>query len=114
MFAITGVTGNVGGEVARRLLTVGKPVRAIVRDARKGTPWKELDCEVAVADIGDPEALARAFAGAEGIFALVPPNFDPTPGFHDARAIATTLRSPRTGQIELKTVPKTPIERETS
>ena len=93
MFAITGITGNVGGEVARNLLTVGKPVRAIVRDARKGTTWKELGCEVAAADIGDTEALARAFAGAEGIFVLVPPNFDPTPGFPEARAAAATLRS---------------------
>ena len=93
MFAITGITGNVGGELARNLLAVGKPVRAIVRDARKGTAWKELGCEVAIADIADTEALARAFAGAEGIFVLVPPNFDPTPGFPEARATAITLRA---------------------
>ena len=93
MFATTGITGNVGGEVARNLLAIGKPVRAVVRDVRKGTTWKELGCDVAVADIGDTEALARAFAGAEGVFLLVPPNFDPTPGFPEARATATTLRS---------------------
>jgi uncharacterized protein YbjT (DUF2867 family) len=74
-------------------LSAGKPVRAIVRDAHKGTAWKELGCEVAMADIGDKEALAAAFAGAEAIFVLVPPNFDPTAGFPEARATATTLRS---------------------
>ena len=35
MFVITGITGNVGGEVARNLLAAGRPVRALVRDLRK-------------------------------------------------------------------------------
>ena len=39
MFAITGITGNVGGEVARNLLAAKRPVRAVVRDARKGAEW---------------------------------------------------------------------------
>jgi uncharacterized protein YbjT (DUF2867 family) len=93
MFAITGITGEVGGAVARNLLAVGKAVRAVVRDARKGAAWKEKGCEVAVADIGDRVALADAFAGAEAIFVLVPSNFDPTPGFPEARTIAASLRS---------------------
>ena len=33
MFAITGITGKVGGEVARALLAAHQPVRAVV-DAR--------------------------------------------------------------------------------
>jgi NAD(P)H dehydrogenase (quinone) len=32
MYAITGITGKVGGTVARTLLAGGKPVRAVVRD----------------------------------------------------------------------------------
>ena len=39
MFAITGITGNVGGQVARNLLAADQPVRAVVRDARKGKVW---------------------------------------------------------------------------
>jgi NAD(P)H dehydrogenase (quinone) len=35
MFAITGITGNIGGEVARNLLAAKQPVRAVVRDIRK-------------------------------------------------------------------------------
>jgi NAD(P)H dehydrogenase (quinone) len=91
MFAITGITGNVGGEVARNLLQVKKPVRAVVRDAVKGRDWAGRGCAVATADINDAAALAAAFRGAEGVFVLVPPNFDPEPGFREARAIATTL-----------------------
>src|SRR5579863_1712987 len=93
MFAITGITGNIGGEVARNLLATKQPVRAVVRDIRKADAWAQLGCEVALADIGDASALAAAFRGAEAVFVLVPPNFDPLPGFPEARALAATLKS---------------------
>jgi NAD(P)H dehydrogenase (quinone) len=35
MYAITGITGKVGGELARNLLAAGQRVRAIVRNASK-------------------------------------------------------------------------------
>jgi len=93
MFAITGITGNVGGKVARNLLAAGQPVRAVVRDVRKGETWVERGCEVALADITDAADLASAFKGAAGVFILVPPNFDPLPDFSEARAIGATLKS---------------------
>ena len=46
MYAITGITGNVGGHVARNLLAAGQPVRAVVREIRKGDVWSERGCEV--------------------------------------------------------------------
>jgi uncharacterized protein YbjT (DUF2867 family) len=93
MYAITGITGNVGGEVARTLLAARQPLRAVVRDASKGEPWAQRGCEIAQADINDVAALTSAFKGAEGVFVLVPPNFDPSDDFREARATATTLRS---------------------
>jgi hypothetical protein len=36
MFVVTGVTGNTGSVVASTLLAAGKPVRVVVRDAKKG------------------------------------------------------------------------------
>jgi NAD(P)H dehydrogenase (quinone) len=93
MFVITGITGNVGGHVAGNLLAAGQPVRAVVREIRKGDVWAERGCEVVKADITDAAALASAFKGAEGVFVLVPPSFDPAPGFPEARAIAATLKS---------------------
>jgi uncharacterized protein YbjT (DUF2867 family) len=93
MFAITGITGNAGGEVARALLAAKRPVRAVVRDARKGAEWAGFGCEVAIADIGDGRALTAAFEGAEGVFVMVPPSFDPLPGFPEARKIAATLKA---------------------
>jgi len=93
MFAITGITGNVGGNVARNLLAAGRTVRAVMRDVRKGDGWAQRGCELATADILDVAALASAFEGAEGVFVLVPPNFDPAPSFPEARATAATLKS---------------------
>ena len=77
MFAITGITGNVGGEVARNLLAGGQPVRAVVRDLLKGEAWAKRGCDLVCAEINDAAALTAAFKGSEGVFVLVPPNFDP-------------------------------------
>src|SRR5271167_4450539 len=93
MFAITGITGNIGGKVANNLLAAGERVRAVMRDVSKGDAWVERGCEVAKADITDAADLASAFKGAEGVFILVPPYFDPLPDFSEARAIGPALRS---------------------
>jgi NAD(P)H dehydrogenase (quinone) len=93
VYAITGITGNVGGSVAHNLLTAGRSVRAVVRDIGKGDAWAKRDCEVVKVDIADATSLASAFRGAEGVFVLVPPNFDPAPGFPEARATAASLKS---------------------
>ena len=91
MIAITGITGNIGSQIARNLLASHQSVRAVVRDTRKGQSWVEQGCEVAQADIYDTKALAAAFHGAEAVFLLVPPIFDPAPGFPEAHAIAASL-----------------------
>ena len=93
MFVVTGITGNVGGEVARRLLAAHLPVRGVVRDVRKGATWAARSCELCAADINDPAALSNAFKGADGVFILVPPNFDPSPDFREAIATAAALSS---------------------
>jgi uncharacterized protein YbjT (DUF2867 family) len=74
MYAITGITGKVGGELARNLLAAGLRVRAIVRNASKGKEWAALGCEVALANMEDGLALADAFAGATATF-ILPPSF---------------------------------------
>jgi NAD(P)H dehydrogenase (quinone) len=91
MYAITGITGKVGGELARTLLAAGQHVRAVVRDAGKGREWAALGCEVAVATMEDAPALTKAFAGATGIFILPPPVFDPEPGYKEARAVIDSV-----------------------
>ena len=93
MYAITGVTGNVGGAVARTLLAGGQSVRAVVRNPEKGQFWKDQGCEIALATIEDEASLTVAFQGAEAVFVLVPSNFDPSPEFSEAREIGKVLHS---------------------
>ena len=92
MYAITGITGKVGGGVARTLLKAGCALRAVVRDPRKGADWADLGCDVAVADMSDVAALTAAFSGARRVFVLLPPVFDPSPGFPQTRATLAALR----------------------
>jgi NAD(P)H dehydrogenase (quinone) len=93
MFAVTGITGKVGAAVARSLLSADQPVRAVVRDRSRGAPWAQLGCDIAIADTADTEALTAAFAGTAGVFAMVPPVFDPAPGFPEAMAFINPLRA---------------------
>ncbi len=91
MYAIMGITGNVGGALARALLAAGQPVCAIVRDAEKGRAWAALGCEVREAQVADVPALTAAFSGAAGVFVLPPSEFDPAPGFPEAKALNAAL-----------------------
>src|SRR5215469_1813846 len=93
MFAITGITGRVGAAVGHSLLAADRPLRAVLRDRTKGTPWSQLGCEIAVADLLDTEALTAAFEGAAGVFVLLPPIFDPAPGFPEAADSIGSLRA---------------------
>jgi NAD(P)H dehydrogenase (quinone) len=103
MHAVTGITGKVGGTVAQALLAAGEKVRAVVRDEAKGKRWADKGCEVAIASIGDAEALAAAFAGTDGVFLMTPPNYDPQPGFPEtlanAIAIENAIATARPGKI---------------
>jgi NAD(P)H dehydrogenase (quinone) len=103
MYAITGITGKVGRQMACALLGKDATVRAVVRDARKGEAWAALGCEVAIAEMEDAAALTRAFTGVEGVFILPPPLFDPQPGYPEARAVianvARALSAARPGKV---------------
>jgi uncharacterized protein YbjT (DUF2867 family) len=74
MFVIAGVTGNTGSVVARTLLAQGKAVTVLVRDVRKAEPWREKGAQIAAASLEDAKPLSAAFAGAEGVYLLIPPN----------------------------------------
>ncbi len=73
-FVVAGVSGHTGKVVAESLLSRGKSVRVIVREESKGSAFRAQGAEVAVADLSDAGALARALEGAEGAYLLVPPS----------------------------------------
>ncbi|CAE6725271.1 NmrA family NAD(P)-binding protein [Paraburkholderia haematera] len=92
MYAITGVTGQVGGAAARALLDAGHAVRAVLRDKSKVAQWRERGADVAIASFDDADALAAAFSGSAGVFVMVAPNFAPQPGYPNAHAAAAVLK----------------------
>ena len=61
LYAITGITGKIGGVLARTLLAANQPVRAVARDADKGAVWAAQGSEVALAEMHDESALTAAF-----------------------------------------------------
>jgi uncharacterized protein YbjT (DUF2867 family) len=91
MFAVTGITGQVGAAVARSLLAADQPVRAVIRDRSKSAPWARLGCDIAIAGLEDTGALTTAFEGTAGVFAMLPPVFDPAPGFPEAARLISLL-----------------------
>jgi uncharacterized protein YbjT (DUF2867 family) len=93
MFAITGITGKVGAAVARSLLSADQSVRAVIRDRSKGAGWTQLGCKIAVAEMSDTDALTAAFEDTAAVFVLLPPVFDPAPGFPEASGIIESLRT---------------------
>lgn len=92
MYAVMGITGQVGGAVARTLLAAGHSVRAVVRSTDKGAVWAQRGCELAMADVDDRDAMKQAFTGVEGVFVMMPSNFDPSPGFPEARQVVENIR----------------------
>jgi uncharacterized protein YbjT (DUF2867 family) len=93
MFAVTGITGQVGGAVARTLLAKGCGLRAVVRDANKATSWAKQGCEIAVADMYVAKSLETAFHDTDGVFVMLPAYFDPSPDLRECRAAISAFRS---------------------
>jgi uncharacterized protein YbjT (DUF2867 family) len=100
MFAITGITGQVGGATARALLRHGKKIRAIVRDEKKGEAWKAQGAEVAIASLEDASQLERAFENVEGAFIMTPPFYHSlNPREESAMALACITHALRASHV---------------
>lgn len=70
-------TGNIGSRVVERLLTAGEDVTVIHRNPEKVRPLAERGVRVIQGSLDDPAALDRALEGAEALFWLTPPPFQP-------------------------------------
>lgn len=80
MFAIVGAGGKVGYSTSLALCKAGVPVRAILRDAAKASQLSAIGCDVALADLQNPDSLARAIEHARAVQVILPP----PPQAHDA------------------------------
>lgn len=105
MLVITTPTGDIGSQVLTRLLGTApsEEVRVIVRDsARLPAPVRER-VDVVTGSHGDADVVDRAFAGADAVFWVVPP--DPRTASLDAafsgftRAATAALRTHGVGHV---------------
>jgi nucleoside-diphosphate-sugar epimerase len=67
---ITGVSGFVGSNLARRLRDEGRQVRGLVRPTSRTEHLADLSVELVHGRLDDPESLATAVAGVDIVFHL--------------------------------------------
>lgn len=91
MYVVTGATGNTGRVVANHLLDRGKKVRVIGRSKERLQPLVDRGAEAFVADLSDQAALTKAFTGAEGVYAMIPPDATSQDFRSDQRRIAKAI-----------------------
>ena len=102
MIAIMGASGNTGGVAAGKLLEAGQKVRVIGRNAARLERFTNKGAEAFTADVTDAAAMAKAFEGAEAVYAMVPPNLSAP----DVPAYQAQVSDALTAAIEGARVPK--------
>jgi uncharacterized protein YbjT (DUF2867 family) len=73
MYVILGASGNTGSIIADFLLSKGKNVRVVGRDARRLQRFVPKGGEALTGDMSDAVALTKAFRGALAAYLLLPP-----------------------------------------
>ncbi|MFF3940563.1 NmrA family NAD(P)-binding protein [Streptomyces phaeofaciens] len=74
MIVITAPTGQIGHQTLARLLDSGRPIRVIARDPARLAPQVRARVEIVQGSHGDGDVVTEAFAGADSVLWLVPPN----------------------------------------
>ena len=74
MYVIIGATGHTGHAAANKLLAHGKKVRAVGTSLEHLKPLALKGAEPFVANVMDKDSVAKAFAGAEAVYVMFPPN----------------------------------------
>ncbi len=73
MYVILGASGNTGSIIADSLLSKGKKVRVVGRDAGRLQSFVRKGAEAFTGDVSDAVALTKAFSGARAAYLLLPP-----------------------------------------
>lgn len=74
MIIITAPAGQIGHQVLGNVLSSGEPIRVIVRNPSRLRAEARERVEVVQGSHGDIDVVDQAFAGADAVFWLVPPD----------------------------------------
>ena len=75
MYTVMGATGNIGSQLVGILLGPGEKVRVMGRSSERLKAFVDRGAEAAVGDVSDAAFLTKTFAGADAVFAMIPPNY---------------------------------------
>jgi uncharacterized protein YbjT (DUF2867 family) len=73
MYVVLGASGNTGSIVANSLLSKGRKVRVIGREAGRLQSFVRKGAEAFTASVSDAAALTKAFSGALAAYLMLPP-----------------------------------------
>jgi uncharacterized protein YbjT (DUF2867 family) len=73
MYVVLGASGNTGSIIADSLLSKGKKVRVVGRDAGRLQRFVRKGAEAFTGDVSDAVTLSKAFGGARAAYLLLPP-----------------------------------------
>jgi uncharacterized protein YbjT (DUF2867 family) len=72
-YVILGASGNTGSIIADFLLSKGRKVRVVGRDAARLQRFVRKGAEAFTSDVSDAAALTKAFSGARAAYLMLPP-----------------------------------------
>lgn len=87
---ITGSLGNISKPLSQELISKGHEVTIVSRNAANQEEIEKLGAKSAIGSVEDAAFLTRAFAGADAVYAMTPPNFAATDmiGYYRNTAVA--------------------------
>jgi uncharacterized protein YbjT (DUF2867 family) len=92
MYVILGASGNTGSIVTDFLLSKGKKVRVVGRDAGRLERFVRKGAEAVTADVSDSAALTEAFGGARAAYLMLPPIVSRQDQERESDAIAKAVK----------------------
>jgi uncharacterized protein YbjT (DUF2867 family) len=92
MHVILGASGNTGSIIANSLLSEGRKVRVMGRDAGRLQRFVDKGAEAFTANMSDAAALAKAFNGARAAYLMLPPAKSREDQERDSDAIAKAVK----------------------
>ena len=101
MIVVTGVTGKLGGIVAKDLLTrvPAADLVAVARTPQKAATLADQGVEVRAGDYEDPESLRAAFAGADVLLFVSSPDITPGTRVRQHGNVIDAARAAGVGRI---------------
>jgi uncharacterized protein YbjT (DUF2867 family) len=91
-YVILGASGNTGSIIADSLLSAGRKVRVVGRDAGRLQRFVDKGAGAFTASVSDAAALAKAFRGARAAYLLLPPAKSREDQERDSDAIAKAVK----------------------